>query len=151
MIYFAQLPTGSIKIGYTSNLDQRMGNLGYHYGDEPAILHTMPGDRQTERELHERFGHLRFGRTEQFRPGPELMEFIGKPLLVGANPDVAEAATADAGLSRAQLEVDLITKAKMIAADQGKPLAGYLSDSLRSVIERDWAKVIRKMTEGGER
>ncbi len=31
------------------------------------------------------------GRTEQFRPAPELMEFIGRPLLVGVNPDAVEA------------------------------------------------------------
>ena len=47
-------------------------------------------------------------------------------------------------LGAVKLEVDLITKAKLIAADQGKPLAGYLSDSLRQVVDRDWAKMIRK-------
>ena len=54
-------------------------------------------------------------------------------------------------LGAVKLEVDLITRAKLIAADQGKPLAGYLSDSLRPVIDRDWAKMIRKSEEGGEK
>jgi Meiotically up-regulated gene 113 len=91
VIYFAQTPTGSIKIGTSDNVDSRLLSLEQHYGQAVALLATMPGDRQTEREIHERFSHLRLGRTEQFRPAAELMEFIGKPLLVGANPDAVEA------------------------------------------------------------
>ena len=34
-------------------------------------------------------------------------------------------------LGAVKLERDIISKAKMIAADHGTPLAGYLSDSLR--------------------
>lgn len=57
---------------------------------------------------------------------------------------------ADLKLGAVKIEVDIITRAKMIAADQGKPLATYLSDSLRTVVERDWAKMIRKAgSEGG--
>lgn len=91
MIYFAQLPTGAIKIGTSENVDARLGQLERHYRHPVALLHTIDGGRDIEREMHERFGHLRFGKTEQFRPGPDLMEFIGKPLLVGANPEAVEA------------------------------------------------------------
>jgi hypothetical protein len=56
----------------------------------------------------------------------------------------------DLKLGAVKLEVDLITRAKLIAADQGKPLAGYLSASLRPVIEKDWARMIRK-SEGSEK
>jgi hypothetical protein len=49
----------------------------------------MPGGRAEERALHERFAGHRIGRTEQFRPAPDLMEFIGWPLLIGANPDAS--------------------------------------------------------------
>jgi Meiotically up-regulated gene 113 len=91
MIYFAQLPTGAIKIGCSEDVDARLGQLEGHYRQPVALLHTMEGDRETEREIHERFSHLRFGRTEQFRPAVDLMTFIGKPLLVSQNPDAVEA------------------------------------------------------------
>ncbi len=87
MIYFVQFPAGSIKIGVTNNLDHRLAGLASHYGHEPVLLHAMEGDIETEREIHGRFSHLRFGKTEQFRPGPDLMEFIGRPPLVGQDPD----------------------------------------------------------------
>lgn len=92
MIYFLQ-PTdgGAIKIGFTEDLDARRRQLERHYGCPLAILATMPGGREEEAEIHERFDELRLGRTEQFRPAPELMEFIGRPLLVGANPEAVEA------------------------------------------------------------
>lgn len=90
MIYFAQLPTGSIKIGCSNDVEMRMKQLTSHYGEEPALLHVMDGDRSTEREIHGRFAAHRLGRTEQFRPAPELMAFIGRTLLVGANPDAVE-------------------------------------------------------------
>jgi hypothetical protein len=91
MVYFAQLPGGSVKIGYTETLDARLDQLRAHYGAELALLATMPGDRSVEAEIHDRFAHLRFGRTEQFKPAADLMEFIGRPLLVDANPDAVEA------------------------------------------------------------
>lgn len=50
----------------------------------------MEGGREDERNIHARFAHLRFGRSEQFRPDPELMTFIGRPLLAVANPDTVE-------------------------------------------------------------
>lgn len=91
MIYFAQLPTGSIKIGFSDDVETRLADLERHYGVPLSLLHTEPGGRTEEREWHDRFAHARFGRTEQFRPVPELMEVIGRPLLVGANPDAVEA------------------------------------------------------------
>jgi hypothetical protein len=87
MIYFAQTSTGSIKIGTTINLRNRLSALKSYFGNEVLLLATMPGDRAEERRLHEKFAHLRFPGTEQFRPAPDLIEFIGRPLLVCANPD----------------------------------------------------------------
>jgi hypothetical protein len=91
VIYFAMTPTGSIKIGCSRELEKRLGALERHYGVELVLLHTMEGDFDTEDEIHDRFAHLRLGRTEQFQPGPDLMEFIGKPLLVQPDPDAVEA------------------------------------------------------------
>jgi hypothetical protein len=47
-----------------------------------------------------------------------------------------------------KIDKDLITKAKMIAADKGESVAGYLSNSMRTIIDRDWSKVVRKAGEG---
>jgi hypothetical protein len=92
LIYFAQpVAGGPIKIGCSGNVEARLGQLEAHYGCRLSLLATMPGDRRTEAEIHARFAHLRFGRTEQFRPEADLMAFIGRPLLVGANPDAVEA------------------------------------------------------------
>jgi hypothetical protein len=92
MVYFAQTPTGSIKIGTTEDIEARLAWLKHHYGAELALLATIPGGRDEEAGIHARFDHHRIGRTEQFRPGADLMEFIGKPLLVSADPDAVEGA-----------------------------------------------------------
>jgi hypothetical protein len=91
-VYFMQ-PTdgGPVKIGFTDDLDARHKQLERHYGKPLTILATIEGGPDEERELHARFSHLRLGRTEQFRPAFDLMSFIGRPLLVGANPDAVEA------------------------------------------------------------
>ena len=52
---------GPVKIGFTDNLDARHRQLERHYGCELAILATMPGDLDTEAEIHHRFDHLRLG------------------------------------------------------------------------------------------
>ena len=69
----------------------RLSDLADHYGEKLALLATMPGDRSVEAEIHERFSHLRLGKTEQFQPAADLMAFIGKPLLVDISPDAVEA------------------------------------------------------------
>jgi hypothetical protein len=98
VIYFMQSTEGgSIKIGYTCDLRRRHKQLEKHYGCQLAVLATMPGDLDEEAEIHERFAHLRHARTygqrrrpELFQPAADLMEFIGRPLLVGANPNAIE-------------------------------------------------------------
>lgn len=79
MIYFAQLPNGAVKIGCTTNLNRRKLRLRVELGCEIDILATIEGDKQQERELHDRFFHLRLGTSEQFRPGDDLMDFIHHP------------------------------------------------------------------------
>jgi hypothetical protein len=83
-----------------------------------------PGDRaRIVRDL--RVGH--------FPPDPELNAFIA-----GLEPVELP------NLGPSKIEASIITRAKLIAADQGKPLAGYLSDAPRPVVDPDWAKMIRK-------
>jgi hypothetical protein len=91
VIYFAMPPTGSIKIGCSADVPGRLEGLEHHYGVELALLATMEGDRSTEAEIHRRFHHHRLGRTEQFRSGADLMDFIGRPLFVNPDPDAIEA------------------------------------------------------------
>jgi hypothetical protein len=92
LIYFMQCSAGGpVKIGFTDDVQLRQQQLEASYGRPLALLATMEGGRAEEASIHRRFRQLRLGRTEQFRPGRELMEFIGRPLLVGANPDAVEA------------------------------------------------------------
>ncbi len=85
MIYFVQpVDGGPIKIGTTINLESRLKQLEAHYGCPLALLATMTGDAEREREIHDQFSHLRLGRTEQFQPADDLLAFIGRPLFACA-------------------------------------------------------------------
>jgi hypothetical protein len=91
VIYFLQSSSGGpIKIGYSQDVETRIGQLEADFGRPLALLRVMPGGRDEEKAIHGRFAHLRLGQTEQFRPASDLMDFIGRPLLVGANPDTVE-------------------------------------------------------------
>lgn len=95
MIYFAQaIGGGPVKIGHSANVESRIRQLESTYRQPLSVLATLPGDREEERAIHERFSHLRMGKTEQFQPGHDLMEFIGRPLFVNASP-VKPMATSD--------------------------------------------------------
>lgn len=92
MIYALQAITGGpIKLGTTEDLPRRLAQLEAHYRQPLAVLATFEGGRDEERAIHKRFAHLRYGRTEQFRPAADLMAFLGRPLLVDANPGAVEA------------------------------------------------------------
>lgn len=92
MIYFMQdLDGGPVKIGYSADVGQRQIQLEAKYARPLTVLAVVPGDRKREREIHSQFAHLRFKRTEQFQPATELSDFIGRPLIVSANPAVIEA------------------------------------------------------------
>jgi hypothetical protein len=92
LIYFAQgVDGGPVKIGTAVDVDRRLAQLEAHYGQPLVLLATMPGGREEEQAIHERFSEIRLGRTEQFKPTFELMTFIGRPLFVGANPDAVVA------------------------------------------------------------
>jgi hypothetical protein len=57
----------------------------------------------------------------------------------------------DLKLGAVKIERDIITRAKMIAADRGMPLAGYLSEALRGVVDKDWVRMVKRAEEGGSR
>ena len=77
MIYFARLATGAIKIGTAVDPRKRIRGLVSVYDTPVILLKTLPGGPEEERAIHQRFAHLRLGKKEQFRPGPDLLEFIG--------------------------------------------------------------------------
>jgi hypothetical protein len=122
VIYFAQTPTGSIKIGKAVDIDRRIGQLEDMFRGPVALLGTMSGGVKEEKQLHRRFAHLRFVGTEQFRPGPDLMELIGRPLLIGANPDAVEATPKPCSI---RLELDPATHRdfRIEAAKEGQSMA----------------------------
>lgn len=76
-----------IKIGYALRLTERLKQLRSDYRrPDLAVVGVMPGGFLTERQTHERFDHLRCRlvdsrgvphSTEWFRPGDDLLEFIG--------------------------------------------------------------------------
>jgi hypothetical protein len=108
----------------------------------------MPGGRAIEAEIHGRFAHLRLGKTEQFRPGPDLMAFIGREASI--DPDTVKAA--EPKMTVVKADVDLVRKAKTIAEDKGVDLSEYLSELIRGPITRDWDRIMRRVmeAEGGE-
>lgn len=92
MVYAMQpVDGGPVKIGTSTNVERRRVSLERAYGSRLVVLATFDGGRTEEEELHRRFAHLRLGRTEQFKPAPELMSFLGRPLLAPANADAVEA------------------------------------------------------------
>lgn len=151
MIYFAKLPTGSIKIGTSVNVDRRAEQLASHYGCEIEILHTMEGGRDVEVSLHRRFSHLRLGKTEQFQPGPDLAEFIGLPLFVAANPETVEA-QAPQGSPDVTIKVDaeVVQAIRLLAAHRNVSLNQMATDLLRGPVAAAHAEMLRELTQASQ-
>jgi hypothetical protein len=74
LVYFVRAGS-AVKIGFTNNLKLRLKHiqLGSHMKIE--LLATIPGDENTEREIHWRFARYRI-RGEWFRLKPDLKAFI---------------------------------------------------------------------------
>lgn len=62
-----------IKIGYTTNLPQRLISLRV---DATAVLVTEPGGLDMERRRHYEFAEERYGRREDFAPSDRLLAHI---------------------------------------------------------------------------
>jgi hypothetical protein len=152
LIYFIQgTDGGPVKIGYSANVDDRLRQLEVHYGQPLALLATMPGGPDVEAEIHERFRHLRLKgksnlgrRIEQFRPAADLMAFIGRPLLVGVNPDAVEILKKRTTLVR--MDDELVEKAKKVAALRGISLGEFFFGYLKPIVDREFSKEVKKLS-----
>lgn len=70
VVYYLRLASGHIKIGYTTNIKQRMANLRC---SDDALLATEPGGREVEARRHAQFADERIGRKEDFEASPRLL------------------------------------------------------------------------------
>lgn len=76
VVYFILAEGGNrIKIGWTSDLNSRLKQLQTSCPYPPVVLHKISGDEKKERDLHEKFAHLR-RHMEWFEDAPELRDYI---------------------------------------------------------------------------
>jgi hypothetical protein len=150
VLYFVQPAGGGpIKIGTTGNLEARLQRLNAIFGVEWSLLGTMPGGWPEKRAIHRRFWHLALG-CEQFRPARELLEFLGKPQLVGANPEAVEVISYPDARVNVQIDEDVVKPARLVATARGITLAEYISELLRPLVHRDFEAEMKTMLGGGE-
>lgn len=143
MIYAVQPTTGGpVKIGHSDDVARRLAQLEAHYRQPLAVLATFEGGREEEQAIHAQFAHLRFGRTEQFRPAAELMAFLGRPLLVDANPAIVEAIAVATSMARVTKEAN--EGARSVCGFYGETISGYIDRVVKERVEADRAKIARQ-------
>lgn len=143
MVYFLQATDGGpIKIGHSQDVLARIKQLEATYKRPLALLATIPGGREEEQAIHARFSSLRFGKTEQFRPDPDLLAFIGRPLFVSACAVVE--VMKDYGDQVVKIDAEVARLAKIVAAFEDKSLARYISDLLKPIVEAAYDQHIKK-------
>jgi hypothetical protein len=67
---------GLVKIGYSASYRMRMSTIQLSTPDDLKLIALIPGDRDTERELHGRFGK-HYVRGEWFRLEGALAKYVG--------------------------------------------------------------------------
>lgn len=85
-LYFIQCATGPIKIGHTSNTDNRLSNLQMGNPNLLTLLAWVMVDDApaVEKMLHERYRE-HWIRGEWFSPAPEILELAKKCATIQAN------------------------------------------------------------------
>lgn len=81
-IYYLSID-GLIKIGYTSNLENRMKA----YPPNTQLLALHPGTKATEADLHQQFAESKARGREWFTPGTRIIEHIESVLERFGKPD----------------------------------------------------------------
>lgn len=72
VVYYLDLGQ-HIKIGFTTNLQQRLNALR---ADKDQLLAIEPGGRDVERARHDQFAHERLDRRENFRISDRLTDHV---------------------------------------------------------------------------
>jgi hypothetical protein len=75
LVYFIQAENGLIKIGRTTDLPARLATMRTDSPIDIRLLASFIGSIGAEKELHQRFSHLRV-RGEWFKAEADLLEYI---------------------------------------------------------------------------
>jgi hypothetical protein len=131
---------GWVKIGTTTRLSFRLKEIAAKIGHEPTLLGILDGGFAEEKAIHDRYsGFRRCG--EWFNPEhSNLFKLIAEE----ARPwdGVDEAGLFD--MKPVKADRAMIAKAKYVAEMKGIPLAEYVTDVMKTQVERDFAKVVRE-------
>lgn len=76
-VYFAAMSTGDIKIGFSTDVEKRMGQLRHAVPGGVSLLATFLGTPDAEVWCQRKFSELRIS-GEWFRAGDDLLEFIDR-------------------------------------------------------------------------
>lgn len=90
-VYFIQAGnTGSIKIGWSSNVEKRLRMLQVASPEPLSLLHKEAGTGRDERNLHHKFCRYH-AIGEWFKPHPELLAYIKERMALPPSEWVAGA------------------------------------------------------------
>lgn len=132
MIYFIRSRSGgSIKIGTTVRLSERLKQLVSEAGDDIEVLAVTNGSFSEENALHQRFAHLR-QHGEWFEPGDDLLGFIVHEARPWDGSDEAPC------MAVAKVRKRIISHAKQVAEHRGLELWEYMEGILLPTIEKDY-------------
>ncbi len=148
MIYFMQsVDGGPIKIGSSEDVDRRRRQLEMDYGRHLIVLSVIPGDRRTEILIHEKFAHLRFERTEQFRPGADLLDYIGRNRTIEPEKPVTKPLPSrKPDHIKVKLGRRLAARAKYTAFTKGIGFESYVESILLPRVNEEWERdVVAKL------
>jgi hypothetical protein len=135
-----RLRAGWIKIGTTTRLSMRLQQIAAEIGHMPTVLAVLDGSYAEEYALHEKFEGIR-AKGEWFLPEDVLLRLIeteGRPW------------DGDVPTKLVKIKTEIATKARYVAAKQGVPLIDLLSDILDPVIDREFRKAGKDITEGSK-
>ena len=137
-VYFAAMSTGDIKIGFSTDVAKRMGQLFYTVPGGVTLLASFLSTPDAEAWCHRKFATLRVS-GEWFRPDPELLEFIERVKGEG-NLVVPDAFRADEIELAPRLATDEEVKhrAKFYIGRIAEPLRA--GDKVYDILERSAAR-----------
>lgn len=128
--------TGYIKIGTTTRLATRVKQISREIGHVPTVLGVLDGGYADETALHTRFSNCRrFG--EWFVDHADLLSLIE-----------TECQSWDGGdeFSTVKMDRGVIKLANMVAKFRDIPVAQYLTEMVKSQVQRDASKVGRQLS-----